>query len=260
MNIDISKNELYIIDFDGVLKDYIPPRHIPFCRPRRSDAFVYILSGSCRYQFSDGYDFTVSTGDILYLAKDAVYEMNVIERYDFICVNFFFGGDAPRQSDRFTPKDPSLTENLFYRLLKKQTSGSYLAEKMSLLYSILSDVISSRHTPYLQNSARYKIEEAIALISASSGESITVESLAKHAGMSEVYFRKLFKSVVGVSPARFIIDQRIKRAKELLAVDYLTLEDVSLRCGFSSPSYFYRVFKENTGMTPGEFRKNMLSY
>ena len=258
MNTDISKNELYISTFDSVQKDYIPPRHIPFCRPRRSDAFVYILSGSCRYQFSDGYDFTVSAGDILYLAKDAVYEMNVIERYDFICVNFFFGGDAPRQSDRFTPKDPSLTENLFYRLLKKQTSGSYLAEKMSLLYSVLSDVISSRHTPYLQNGARYKIEEAIALISASPDEGITVKSLADRAGMSEVYFRKLFRSVTGVSPVRYLVDQRINRAKELLCVDYLTLEDVAERCNFSSLSYFCRVFKENVGMSPGEFRKSLI--
>ncbi len=232
-------------------------RHIPLCRPRRSDAFVYILSGSCRYLFSDGYSFTVSAGDILYLAKDAVYEMNVLERYDFICINFFFDSDAPRQSDRFTPKDPALTENLFYRSWKKQTSGAPLAEKMSLLYSVLSDVISSHQKKYLQNSARYKINEAITLISSSSDESITVESLARHAGMSEVYFRKLFKSVTGVSPARFITDQKIKRAKELLELDYLTLDDVAERCGFSSLSYFCRVFKENLGMTPGEFRKSL---
>ena len=259
MNIDISKNELYISELDGVLKDYIPPCHIPFCRPRRSDAFVYILGGSCKYLFSDNHNFTVSDGDVLYLAKDAVYEMDVLERYDFICVNFFFGEKKPKQSDRFRPKDSAIVENLFYRLWKKQTSGAPLAEKMSLLYSVFSDLISSRHTPYLQNGSRAKIEEAMAIVSSSFGESITVESLARHAGMSEVYFRKLFKTLTGVSPAKFMIDQRIKRSKELLSLDYLTLEDVSERCGFSSLSYFCRVFKENVGMTPGEFRKTQLS-
>ncbi len=258
MNIDISKNELYISKLDGVSKDYIPPRHIPFCRPRRSDAFVYILGGSCKYLFYDSYTFTVSTGDILYLAKDAVYQMNVLERYDFICVNFFFDGEKQRQSDRFCPKDSGITENLFYRLWKKQTSGASLAKRMSLLYGILSDVISSRQKIYLQNSTRHKIEDAMALISASSDENITVESLAKHSGMSEVYFRKLFRGVAGVSPAKYIIDQKVARAKELLAVDYLTLDDISERCGFSSLSYFCRVFKDNTGMTPGEFRKSLI--
>ena len=240
MNIDISKNELYISKLDSISKDYIPPRHIPFCRPRRSDAFVFILGGSCRYLFSDGYSFTVSAGDILYLAKGAVYQMDVNERYDFICINFFFSGEEPRRSDKFPTKDPAFTENLFYRLWKKHTSGASLAEKLS------------------QNSSRYKIEEAMALISASSDESITVESLARHAGISEVYFRRLFKSVTGISPAKYITDQKIRRAKELLELDYLTLEDVSERCGFSSLSYFCRVFKENVGMTPGEFRKTRI--
>lgn len=258
MNIDISKNELYISELDGVSKDYIPPRHIPFCRPRRSDAFVYILGGSCKYLFSDNYTFTVRAGDVLYLAKDAVYQMDVLERYDFICVNFFFDCEKQRQSDRFFPKDSGTTENLFYRLWKKQTSGKHLAEKMSLLYEIMSDMISSRQKIYLQNSARHKIEDAMALISASSEENITVESLAKHSGMSEVYFRKLFRSVAGIPPAKYIIDQRVARAKELLAVDYLTLDDVAERCGFSSLSYFCRVFKDNTGITPGEFRKSLL--
>ena len=258
MNIDISKNELYISKLDSISKDYIPPRHIPFCRPRRSDAFVFILSGSCRYLFSDGYSFTVSAGDILYLAKGAVYQMDVNERYDFICINFFFSGEEPRRSDKFPTKDPAFTENLFYRLWKKHTSGSSLAEKMSLLYNVLNDALSSRERKYLQNSSRYKIEEAMALISASSDESITVESLARHAGISEVYFRRLFKSVTGISPAKYITDQKIRRAKELLELDYLTLEDVSERCGFSSLSYFCRVFKENVGMTPGEFRKTRI--
>ena len=98
----------------------------------------------------------------------------------------------------------------------------------------------------------------MALISSSSEEDISVSELARHAGMSEVYFRKLFKSVAGVSPAKFIVDQRVRRAKELLSLDYLTLDDVSERCGFSSLSYFCRVFKENTGMTPGEFKKALL--
>lgn len=257
MNIDISKNELYILELDSVSKDYITPRAIPFCRPRRCDAFVYILCGSCKYLFSDNYSFTVNTGDVLYLAKDAVYQMDVLERYDFICINFFFDSDNLRQSDKFSPKDSGFTENLFYRMWKKQTSGASLAEKMSLLYGIYSDLISSNQKIYLQNSARYKIEDAMALISASSDENITVKSLAEHTGMSEVYFRKLFRGVTGVSPSKYIIDQRVSRAKVLLTADYLTLDDVAERCGFSSLSYFCRVFKDNIGMTPSEFRKSL---
>ena len=75
--------------------------------------------------------------------------------------------------------------------------------------------------------------------------------------MSEVYFRKLFKSAIGVSPAKFMINCKTARAKELLSEDYLSLEEIAERCGFSSLSYFCRVFKSSTGMTPGEFRSKL---
>ena len=254
--IDISKNELYIVNFDSVSKDYIPPRQIPFCRPRRCDGLIYILGGSCNYCFSDGRRFTANTGDILYLSKGSVYEMKVCERYDFICINFFFGGEDERQSDVFKAKDASIIENLFYRAWRTQSGGS-LPAKMSILYKIYNEVVSSRELAYLSQSARAAIDEAIALISASSDESISVKVLAKHAGMSEVYFRKLFKSAIGVSPAKFMINCKTARAKELLSEDYLSLEEIAERCGFSSLSYFCRVFKSSTGMTPGEFRSKL---
>ena len=182
--------------------------------------------------------------------------MKILEKYEFIFINFFFAGNEKRLSDVFTPKDTSIIENLFYRALKMQTDNN-LPAKMSLIYRIYNEIILSRKTSYLPNSSRAKINEAIIAITESIREEITVSQLATRAQMSEVYFRKLFKSVTGVSPARFMIDCKVDRAKELLFENYLSLEDIAERCGFSSPSYFCRVFKENTGMTPGEFRAKL---
>ena len=51
---------------------------------RYSDCFVYILKGETHYTFSD-YEFTVSEGQILYLSKNAGYEMNVLsDEYLFV--------------------------------------------------------------------------------------------------------------------------------------------------------------------------------
>lgn len=256
MKIDISKNELYIRLYEVAHKDYIMPKSIPFCRPRHSDGFVYILGGGCKYTFSDGRSFATKRGDLLYLAKDAVYEMDVLERYDFIFINFFFDGDRERQSDVFYPKDTSICENFFYRALKMQTSDN-LTTKMSLIYRIYNEIVLSRSASYLPNSTRAKINEAIATIRESFQGDVSVSLLAARAEMSEVYFRKLFKSVTGVSPSKFIVDCRVSRAKDFLMEDYLTLDEISERCGFSSLSYFCRVFKDVTGGTPGEFRKSV---
>ena len=251
--IDISKNELSIKLYEGTHKNYLMPKTIPFCRPRRCDAFVYILGGSCHYVFSDDRELEAKAGDILYLSEGAIYEMTVREKYDFICMNFFFDTSDNRKSDIFTPKDSGIAENQFYRVWKLQTGGS-LPAKMSLAYQIYDEIISSRASNYLSNHNRAKIDDAVATITSDMYGSINVPTLAKSAGMSEVYFRKLFKSVTGVSPAKFIIDCKVNRAKELLMEDYLTLEDIAERCGFSTLSYFCRVFKASTGMTPGEFR------
>ena len=254
--IDISQNELYIKYYEGTYKNYLNKAPIPFCRPRRSDGFIYILGGSCRYEFENGVQFTAEEGDILYLSRGAVYKMDVLSRYDFICVNFYFDSDEERSSDVFRPKDFAKSENLFFKIWKGE-AGATVAEKLSTLYRIYAEILLSKRSTYVQGGSRTKIGEAISYITEDPRQCPTVSELARRAGMSEVYFRKLFRSVTGTSPVRFAVDCRIKRAKELLFEDYLTLDDIAERCGFSSLSYFCRVFKSSTGMTPGEFRERL---
>ena len=250
--IDISKNELYIKMHDATYKNYLLPCGISACRPRPFDGFVYILGGSCKYTFSDKSSFETKKGDILYLSQGSVYEMQVMQKYDFICINLFFDCDDKRKPDIFTPKDAEKCENLFYRALKEGSSATSAA-KMSTIYRIYNEIILSRKVMYLSGSSRSKIDEAIAIMSDDVKADVSISELAKRTQMSEVYFRKLFKSVTGISPAKFMIDLRISRAKSLLSAESLSLDEVAERCGFSSLSYFCRVFKSNTGMTPSEF-------
>ncbi|MBQ8409990.1 MAG: helix-turn-helix domain-containing protein [Clostridia bacterium] len=255
--IDISKNELYVKCFEGVHQDYIAPRKIPYCRPRYCDAFVYILGGSCKYTLrDDNRSFKASAGDLLYLAHGAVYKMDVLERYDFVCINFFFDCEGARASNVFKLKNTDKTEGLFFQTLKDSTRTT-LTYKTALLYHIYNDLILSQKNSYLPNGLREKIDEAITTISKDPQNPPSIYSLAVRAEMSEVYFRKLFKSVMGVSPAKFITDCRIARAKELLTAEYLSPVDVAERCGFSSVSYFCRVFKKSVGITPSEYKKRI---
>ena len=254
MALDISQNELYIRSFEGAYKNYLTPCSIPHCRPRRSDGFIYIIGGECHYEFSDKRSFTAGAGDVLYLSEGAVYKMEIFSRYDFICVNFFFNSDISRRSDVFKPRDTAKCENLFFKLWNGGSAPS-LADKMSIVYKIYATLLSSKKAAYVKGDSREKILEAVSLMTSDTAESISVTELAKKAEMSEVYFRRLFRSVTGSSPAKYMINYRVERAKELLIEDYLTLEEISERCGFSSISYFCRIFKETTGMTPGEFRR-----
>ncbi len=77
--------------------------------------------------------------------------------------------------------------------------------------------------------------------------------LAEMSGMGETYYRNIFTSVFSVAPARYIQNYRIEKAKELLVSPTGAVEEIAIAVGFANSSYFCRVFKQTTGLTPTEF-------
>ncbi len=84
--------------------------------------------------------------------------------------------------------------------------------------------------------------------------SLRVSELAKEAGMSEVYLRRLFSRLLGKSPQSFIRDERLRIARELLLHTDRTVERIALETGFETTSYFYRAFRNRYGTSPGRYR------
>ena len=81
--------------------------------------------------------------------------------------------------------------------------------------------------------------------------------LAAVAELSQFHFARAFKESVGRSPHSYLIEQRINRAKELLADPGLSIAEVSLSVGFSSQSHLTFHFHRLTGMTPARFRRSL---
>ena len=83
---------------------------------------------------------------------------------------------------------------------------------------------------------------------------LDVGGLAALAGVSQVYLRRIFKKQQGVSPAGFVIRQRLQLAQELLlSGEQLTVAQVSALSGFRDPLYFSRLFKQQLGLSPTEY-------
>ena len=82
-------------------------------------------------------------------------------------------------------------------------------------------------------------------------------SLAELAGvvyMSPYHFARLFKRSTGMPPHRFVIRQRIDRARACLAGPDLPIAEISRMVGFRTASHFSTVFRCVTGVTPGGYR------
>ncbi|MEH6402810.1 MAG: helix-turn-helix domain-containing protein [Sneathiella sp.] len=86
------------------------------------------------------------------------------------------------------------------------------------------------------------------------GSAIGIDDLAELTGYSSFHFAHMFKESFGQPPYRYLNNVRIEKAKELLRNGHLPLADVALICGFSSQAHFSSRFKQNTGVTPRQFR------
>jgi AraC family transcriptional regulator len=86
------------------------------------------------------------------------------------------------------------------------------------------------------------------------GDPITIEDMARVAGLSPAHFARVFKEVLGDSPYQFVMDYRVEQAKRMLHDRTRALVDVALACGFADQPHFSRVFKQLTGTTPKAFR------
>jgi AraC family transcriptional regulator len=83
---------------------------------------------------------------------------------------------------------------------------------------------------------------------------ITIEEMARVAGLSPAHFSRLFKEVLGDSPYQFVMDYRVEQAKRMLVDPGRPMIDIALACGFANQAHFSRIFKRLTGKTPRSFR------
>ena len=89
-------------------------------------------------------------------------------------------------------------------------------------------------------------------------EHFSVEDLANEAGLSRSMLHRKLVKLTGQSTSDLIIKKRMVRARELLENDVATASEVAYRVGFSSPSYFTKVFKNYYGISPGDVRKGIV--
>jgi len=88
-------------------------------------------------------------------------------------------------------------------------------------------------------------------------QKLSIDSIAKLAYVSKSNFFKMFRDELGTSPNEFILQERINKAKELLAYRN-SIKETAYQTGFSDPNYFTRVFKQFVGVTPKHYQDKIL--
>ncbi len=103
-----------------------------------------------------------------------------------------------------------------------------------------------------------EVAEALQYIQNNYSSDINLSRAAEHVRLSPNYLGNLFKKELQVNFVEYLNELRVGKAKELLLGTYLKSYEIAEKVGFTENTYFCRVFKKVTGMSPNEFRKHLM--
>lgn len=105
----------------------------------------------------------------------------------------------------------------------------------------------------------YRLKRVQEFINANLEEDLSLAELAEVAALSQFHFARAFRKSTGQTPQQYLMQQRIERAKQLLARDDLPIVEISLRTGFKNQSHFTTLFRKFTKLTPKLWREMKLA-
>lgn len=116
------------------------------------------------------------------------------------------------------------------------------------------DVFTECMFNYIPSKSNEITKKAIRYISQNFAHSLTLEEVAGHVHLNPAYFSTLFKQSTGSAFKEYLNMVRIEESKRLLANTDNSIIDIALATGFEDQSYFSKVFKKYTGLTPKQYR------
>lgn len=137
--------------------------------------------------------------------------------------------------------------------LKQETLDSpILSLNIQELFTILALAKEERH----DLSAADFIDDTLKYIRRHLVEPLTLKQLAARVSLSQFYFSRKFKEKTGYTPYDYILTSRLNLARYYLKSSQETVKSIGYSCGFQSEHSFCTAFKNETGMTPTEFRQS----
>ena len=174
--------------------------------------------------------------------------------------------DSPRSErieliERFAFEDPQI-ERLVTALHAEARAGAPTGGLFGQSISTaLAVYLAQRYSSFPPALRRHRggmpatrLNRVLEYIAAKLHEELSLAALAEIAGMNLYYFSRLFKQSTGLSPHRYVLEQRIRRAQQFLSNSDMTILEASVRTGFADQGHFTKVFRRFVGVLPTEYR------
>lgn len=227
---------------------------------------LYVAAGKAYFSF-DGEEQTAGPGEL------AVYYPHVPQSYRYhredlptICWVHFTGSEAENmlcqagftQSGLWQVGSRNRYVQLFERMINElQLQREFFLEIANgclteLLFYFGRGLAGGGQPP---SSQVQLVEKALQQFHQQYSQPFSVEDFASENGMSTCWFIRSFKEHTGQTPLQYLTSVRIRQGQEFLENQNLTVGQIAEMVGYSNPFYFSRQFKNNTGLSPTEYRK-----
>lgn len=227
------------------------------------DTFMLrIIQGGTLYLQIENQTYAVPKGGVflldckiphLYYAKENVsfkyfhFSGKMVQNY----VDKLYESNGPV----FFPEDFVGVSKKFAFIVNMMAGGSVNEHLASLtIHDIFAQLALSN--PSTQVDTSQIIVEAARYMDKFYGENLSIQRLAETSNLSKYYFIRTFKKIHGCTPYEYLMNVRLKNAKNLLLTTKLSVESIGGMVGFSCVSNFVRTFRKEFDCTPAQFRND----
>lgn len=233
----------------------LPQKVVSFTARRRPQYLLHIVIGGIGYFNGE----TVSAGEAFFIAKEQPHDFSVTVGYEHYWLGF--DGDAvPTLLSAFGISHSShkifSVKNLktLLPVIKAAFSKGTDPSDDSYALSILTYVLPCLVKHHAERSSADYVYRAVRFIGYNLHRPLTVEEVADSVHISTKHLCRLFARDLGVSPKRYIITEKLRRASALLRESDMPIGEVARAVGYDSPLAFSSAFRKETGKSPSETR------
>ncbi len=224
-----------------------------------------VVRGKLTFRLNDE-QFVMEAGDSVVIPGGVVHSAEG-EDCEYECIVFLptvlYATQKLRSTVRSNLKKPVFLKDdedvneLFCNMKKDSCDFGIVGS----LYAVIQKALSGQRSSAV-NGTEYGVERikpAISFIEENYMRDISLLELSKTCSMSPNYFCRFFKEVTGQTAGKYINASRIEAACKKL-IEGMSVTDCAFACGFNDVSYFIRVFKRETSLSPKKYAEKYINY
>ena len=215
------------------------------------NSLFYVLEGSF-FLTVDGEKKLISSGNLVSFPNDMYFEREIISPILFYNVQISDNCNLPRGYVHVEDHN-RLVSSLEY--MTRLSSRSDASKELTDHY--LNDIFIQLKLEVMQNRSvdNSIVKKAIEYFEHNLKRKISLSEVASYVGVSITGLTEHFKDATSMTPIKYLIMMRIKKAESLLCSSQATLSQIASECGYENAFYLSKSFKKEKGISPKEYRR-----